>query len=195
MRVVVTTWNKYRWLMPTFLHFYDRNWPNNPYLTSFTSGAAPWLDGVIDHLESIEDDQVLLLMDDYILNAPVNTGMVAQAVNMCAGDVGCVQLSAREDACHPYFFDCGIEGFKEYPLDKPYSVTLQAGVWQREFLLRIMQRGETAWDVELKGSTRVSEYGKRVLSTTTPAMYYHPSGYMQKGKVVESVKQWTKENW
>jgi len=195
MKVVVTTWNEYKWLMPTFLHFYDKNWPDNPYFTSFTPGTDPWLDGVIDHLESIEDDQVLLLMDDYIIKATVNTGIVLKAVDLCVGDIGCVQLCSRENELQKYYTNCGIDGFREYPIDGLLPISLQAAVWQKEYLLNMMKRGETAWETELHGVFRTVKYNKRILCTNLLAMYYHPSGYMQKGKVVESVKQWTKENW
>lgn len=195
MRVVVTTWHKYKWLMPTFLHFYNKNWPDNPYFTSFTRGADPWMDTTIDYIESLKDDKILILMDDYILTTPVGTTIIQGAEGVCEDDVGCVQLAPRPTKFSKYYFDSGISGFKEYPLTEPYSVSMQATIWQREFLLDIMQRGETAWQFEVEGSKRVHRYGKRVLCVDSTAMTYHPCGYMQKGKVVKSVKQWVGENW
>ena len=31
MKIIVPTCDKYLWVMPTFLHFYKKNWPDSPY--------------------------------------------------------------------------------------------------------------------------------------------------------------------
>ena len=76
MKVVVFSCDKYSWLVPTFLHFYEKNWPDNPYqtelvteaieaegITTFCTGNLQWADRAIKYLESINEEIFLLLLE------------------------------------------------------------------------------------------------------------------------------------
>jgi len=207
MRVVVFTCDGYSWLIPTFLHFYRKNWSDNPYQTDFVTetreigdvstfytGGVPWTDGVIKYLESQEEEIFLLLLEDYIIEETVDTRRVKRAENLCGGDIGCVRLYPH-DKDSGFLFDTGIEGFREYPLDKPYSVSLQACIWQKEFLFEFLQKGKNPWQVEHEGSVCVQKSKKKVIWADISIINYRLGGYMRKGKVTKHVKQWVKENW
>ena len=207
MRVIVSTCDSYVWVTPAFLHFYRKNWPDNPYTTEFVTetievpeaptfcaGKLPWADRMITYLDSYNEDRFIFLVEDYIIREPVDTALVKRAVSLCVGDIGCVRLQPHDhQSC--YLIDAGIEGFKEYPLDKPYSVSLQVSVWQKEFFLEFIRKGENIWQTETEGSKRVHASKKRVLWADTPAINYAPRGYLQKGVVDKSIEQWIKENW
>jgi len=208
MKVVVATCNKYTWLAPIFLHFYRKNWPDNPYETEFVTetaevrcmptyqaGNLSWADRMAWYLNQYVGGVFLLLVEDYILTEGVDTALVKRAVDVCTGDVGCVRISEYNPLSRFLLPNGAISGFKEYPLDKPYSVSLQASIWQKDFFLDILKQRESVWQTELEGSKRVHTLGKRVLWSDTPAFTYVPHGYMQKGVVDENVERWTKENW
>ena len=133
-------------------------------------------------------------MDDYILKEIVNTDKVKRAESLCVGDIGCVRLYAH-DRDSQFLVDTKIGGFKEYPLDKPYSVSLQASIWQKEFFLEILQNGENPWQTEIEGSKRVYKSRKKVIWTDIPILIYRSGGYMKKGRIVKSEERWVKENW
>ena len=195
MKVAVFAYDKYEWLTPTFMHFYKKNWSDNPYKTDFvvTSGLS-WADYMLTFIDSLSDEPFLLILNDYIINRHVDTAIVKRAENLCAGDIGCVRLNAHDDlSCH--LCDMGIEGFKEYPLNKPYAVSLQISIWRKEFFLEFLRKGETIWMTELEGSKRVATSNKKVLWSDRPAFSYVPHGYMQKGVIDANVEKWAKENW
>ena len=205
MKVIVFSCDRYSWLMPTFLHFYRKNWPDNPYETelvtetikvkdvnTFCVGKLPWADRAIKYLESFDEETFLLLLEDYIINETVNTSRMKVAESLCDGDIGCVQLNPHNRLSH-FLLDTKIEGFKEYPLDKPYSVSLRSSIWQREFFLEVLKKGETAWQTEVNGSKRIQQDSKKVIWADTPIISY--GGYMGKGVVLKSAEQWVKENW
>lgn len=207
MKVVVFSCDMYLWLMPIFLLFYRRNWPDNPYqtelvseteevkgITTFCPGKLPWANRVIKYLESFNEETFLLLVEDYILNGTVDTNIVRKAESLCMGDIGCVRLHAYNYLSH-HLIDTGIEGFKEYLLDKPYAISLQASVWQKEFFLEFSRKGESIWQTETEGTKRVRNSKKKVIWTDLPAINYYPCGYMSKGVVKAEVAQWVKENW
>lgn len=207
MKVVVFTCDKYSWLIPTFLHFYKKMWPDNPYQTDFVTetkeiggvspfytGKIPWADGAIKYLESCEEQTFLLFLEDYIITRPINTDLIKKAEELCVDNIGCVRLNIH-DSWSRFLFNANIDGFKEYPLDKPYSISLQTAIWQKEFLLEFLKKGENIWQVELKGSKRVHDSKKRVIWSDIPIIIYQPGGYMRKGKIAKSVEQWVVENW
>ena len=214
MRVVVFTCDNYSWLIPTFLHFYRKNWPDNPYQTDFVTeteeigdvptfytGKIPWADGAIKYLESLKEETFLLLLEDYMISQTIDTNRIKAAEELCRGDIGCVRLC-------PYhtkkkilkliidsLIDSEIDGFKEHPLDKPHSISLQSSIWQKEFLLEFLQKGENIWQVENEGSIRIQKSKKRIIWADIPIIDYRLGGYMKKGRVVKFVEKWTKENW
>jgi len=207
MKVVVFLCDSYTWLMQYFLHFYEKNWPNNPYktefvtetkkiegVTAFYAGKIPWTDRTIKYLESYNEETFLFLLNDFIINKPINTNIIKKAKELCVGNIGCVRLNAH-DSWSQFLFDANIDGFKEYPLDKPYSISLQAVIWQKKFFLEFLQAGENIWQVEHGGSKRVHNSKYRIIWVDVPVISYHPSGFVRKGKVSKSVKQWVGENW
>lgn len=208
MRVVVFTCDAYSWLIPTFLHFYGKNWPDNPYQTDFVTetkairnvptfftGKIPWPNGVIKYLKSIKEKIFLLLLEDYVIKEKVDNDRMKQAENLCAGDIGCVRLNPH-DRLRRFLIDIEIDGFKEYPLDKPYSVSLQPAIWQKEFLLEFLQEGEDIRQVESESSIRIQKSKKKVIWADTPIITMpRAGGYMKKGRIHKAVEQWVKENW
>lgn len=209
MRAVVFTCDSHLWLMPIFLHFYKKNWPDNPYqvdfvtetkkikgINIFCTGKIPWADGAIKYLESLEEQTFLLLLGDYILENVIDTNRIKVAESLCSNDIGCVRLYAHDRESH-FLVNSNIEDFKEYPLDKPYSVSLQPSIWQKEFLLEILQKGENIWQTEVDGSKRICESKKKVIWSDVPILSHcnPPFGYMKRGKIRKSSEQWVKENW
>ncbi len=208
MKVVVPSCDGHSWLIPTFLHFYKKNWSDNPYQTEFVTetkeieghatfctGKIPWTDGIIKYLKSFNEETFLLLLADFILEETVSTDMVKRAESLCVDNIGCVRLIVHDRSCR-FLVDTGIRGFKRYPLDKPFSVSLQASIWQKEFLLEILRKGENPWQTEIEGSKRIQQSRKKVIWTDAPILSYHyPHGYLAKGEIVRPVEQWVKENW
>lgn len=207
MKIIVISCDKYLWLIPTFLHFYKKKWPDNPYQTDFISeveaiegqttfcpGKLPWATRLIKYLDSDNERKFLIFCEDYILKKKVNSHDIKRAEDLCVDDIGCVRLNAHDRESH-FLIDSMIKGFKQYPLDKPYSVSLQTSIWQKEFLLEFLREGENIWQTEIDGSKRICESRKKVIWSDVPILIYHACGYMQKGKIVKPVARWVEENW
>jgi len=221
MKIVVFTCDKYSWLIPTFWHFYKKNWQNNPYeiefvtetkklefgysifypgkilpnsVSIFYAGKIPWADRAIKYLKQSNEDKFLLLLDDYILNNRIDSSKVKIAEDLCRDKIGCVKLTVH-NKYSKFLIQSEIDGFKEYPTDKPYPISLQAAIWQKSFFLDILKEHETIWETEVNGSKRVQEYDKKIIWSDTPIIDYYSCGYMKKGKPVEEVVKWVEENW
>lgn len=207
MKVVVFTCDEYSWLIPTFWHFYRKNWKDNPYKTEFVTetkkldfgdsvfygGKIPWADRITKYLKQLDEDKLFLMLDDYILESSVDSYKVKIGENLCKDDIGCIKLSAKDEGLSRFLIDIGIKGFKKYPLDKPYSLSLQVAIWQKSLFLDVLKQGESIWETEVNGSKRMQNFHKQVLWSDTPAINY--GGYMNKGRPVEEVVEWIKKNW
>ncbi len=207
MKIVIFSCDKYLWLVPTFLHFYKKMWPDNPYETivvtetkklrgvnTFCAGKIPWSDRAAKYLNSIDDEKFLLFLEEYILNTRVDNDEIKRAENLCVNDIGCVRLHAY-NSWSSFLFDSKIKGYKEYPIEQRYSVSHQSSIWQRRLFLDVLKQGETNWQMETEGSKRFPRFGKRIIWKDVPIINYHPCGYMRRRKVVKSEEQWVKENW
>ncbi len=207
MKVVVFSYDGYSHVLPFFLHFYRKNWADNPYpteivtevddvpgMTVYKTGKLPWATRMLKYLSDLKEEKFLLLISDYILDKPTNTGWIKRAEALCNDDIGCVRIHERNHQSI-HLVNTGIAGYKEYPLDKPYSISLMTSIWQKEFFMEFLKEGENIWQCETEGSKRIINSKKKVLWADEPCISHHPHGYMAKGKVVESVADFVKENW
>ena len=204
MKVVILTCDNYDWIVPIFLHFYKKYWPEKPYETEiitesnhldgyvfYTKGVS-WSSGILNYLEQSSDNKFLLLMEDYIIKGPVNTGRVQLAERLCEGNVGCVRLNAPDKYYSRHTIESGTKFYKEYPLDKPYSMSMQAAIWQKQYLIELLRHKEDAWQAELAGSKRIASMkGRwRILWAKSAIIDYQSGGIMRKGQPELSVMKW-----
>ena len=212
MKIVILTCEKYTWMIPLFYHFLNKYWPHCPYKTEIVADAVPnldipfsphtdsvfytegvsWSSGILNYIKQSKDDKFLLTPEDYILKSPVNTDRVLEAEALCTGSVGCVRLNAP-DKYFVHTKDVNIKGFKEYPLDRSYSMSMQAAIWQRDYLIDVLRHGEDAWQAEIDGSKRLAVlmHKWRILWTTEAIWDYQAGGFMVAGRPRLDVVKWT----
>lgn len=203
MRIVILTCDKYTWLVPVFLHFVNKYWPDNPYPIDIIAEKEPvegkvfytqgisWSSGILNYLKQSKDDKFLLTPEDYIIESTVNTERVKLAESLCVGDVGCVRLNAP-DKYYKHTVNTDVKYFKEYPLDKSYSMSMQAAIWQKRYLFDVLRDKEDAWEAELKGSERLKRLKRKwkILWPKSAIIDYQPGGIMKAGKPRLSVMKW-----
>lgn len=209
MKVLIITCDKYAWLVPVFLHFYKKYWPDNPYETViitekkhidsdymvYYAGEASWSSEVLSYLRQSKEEKFILIHEDHLIRKKINTERVKIAEGLCEGDVGCVRLN---HAPHKYFnqhtIKTNIKGFKEYPTKRRFSFTMQMAFWQKQYLLDVMREGESAWENEEKGIARLKEMNSkwRILWPKFNIIDYPPRGLLRKGILQPPALRWAK---
>ena len=113
----------------------------------------PWSDRLLRSLAAIPERCVLVMQEDYFLDAPVRTDLVEECLRLVAGgEVGCVHLThfgarrGRRRAELPYLVDV--------PRISLYRVSTQAAIWDKEVLASYVRPDETVWETELLGTMR-----------------------------------------
>lgn len=172
--VLVLSCDKYADVWNPFFDFFFRYWKNCPYqvylganeisysregVTVLHSGKpASWTEDTRSILQQIPEKNIILLLEDYFLNGPANEQKLTE----------CIALLEREEAVFMRIACFPADHFSDYAYDKiadapwcgytrkeaPYRVNLQAGIWNREGFLNILEGVENPWQFEHNASKR-----------------------------------------
>lgn len=193
MRVIVTTCDHYHHVLKIFIHQFNKHWgQDQPVLIAGFSRPSyelpsnfsfhsigkiedypphRWADA-LDRTLSIMDDEVFtLLLDDYILTRPVNISAIRILYDYMVQFKDVVKIDLCEDRLYAQGVDLDydhagyIDLIKSMP-GSPYHMSLWPGMWNRTHLISILKPGESAQDLEVHGTTRLSHMQDlRVLGT------------------------------
>lgn len=176
--VLVASCDAYCDLWGPFFELFRRYWPDCPYpvylgsnfLTCARPGVGPltvgddvdWSTGFAEMLRRVEEPHVLVLLEDFLLSAPADTARIGRLLGyMTARAAACIRLMPVPGAPAPApdFGDAG-----DLPRGMPYRMSLQAAIWRRDVLLGLLRPGESAWQLELDGTSRTEALAAPFLS-------------------------------
>ena len=160
-----------------FVFFFRKFWPDCPFpvylivnklevrsrfIRSIRVGPdRGWASNMQEAIAQISTPYVLYLQEDYFLTAPVNraqlAGDIAYGVEQNAAAFCFYGRSQLERDFKPVNDRFGI-----VPDDSDGRTRCQATLWKRDFFASTLRAGETAWNMEARGSERTR--GQLVLS-------------------------------
>ncbi len=115
-----------------------------------------WSSNLLAALERIPQPYILYFQEDYFLTSLVRQEQLAKDlayVIEAGADSLCFRARSGPDAG----FEPLNERFGIVPLASDGRTRCQVTLWKRSALQSILQRGETAWDFEARGSARTQE--------------------------------------
>ncbi|HET6991917.1 MAG TPA: hypothetical protein VFJ43_11365, partial [Bacteroidia bacterium] len=184
--VLVLSCDKYSDAWNPFFKLFRKYWPTCPfpvYLGTNESGfdfagvnilhsgkALDWSSDTIAILGQIPQDYIILLLEDYFLEKPVDEEWLNECIRFTKEKNASFMriASFRKDHFSMYAFDETKENAKfgiSRP-DAPYRINLQAGIWNRTDFLQLITKGESPWEFEVNGSVRSVSSSKPVLGIT-----------------------------
>lgn len=136
--------------------------------------VSRWSDALINVLDNIADEVFILLLDDYYPVRQIDTYAVKMCYDYCQQFSYVIKFDLTTDRL---FSDGGGKfnfGYNTYNtlgyLDliksspgSPYHLSLWGGLWRRDLLKRVLIPGETAQQIELNGTSRLSQFGDEML--------------------------------
>jgi hypothetical protein len=136
-----------------------------------------YTNGLIPFFWNCGDDQVLWLLDDYWINKPVDhLGIMNLSKYMQSTVQPILRMDlTRDRECSYRCTDIGRYGgfdLIKSPKGTPYQMSLQAGIWDVQLLLRVLQPGWDPWEVELIGSGLVDDLDMVVMGTRNNPVSY-----------------------
>lgn len=113
-----------------------------------------WGEYIANYLRIFEDEYILFALDDYLLGKPLDQRIFDT-------------LLALMDKDHPVakLCVCTPQENEEYPITTQYSI------WNREYLISLLDRTTSPWDFEITGSRLFKQEGKKLL--WGPALSYY----------------------
>lgn len=163
-----------------FAFFFRKFWPDCPFPVYLITNqlrvrsrfilALPvgedrgWASNMKTALQQIETPRVLYLQEDYFLNGPMRSERLAVDMDYAfANDADAFCLRSRSEL-EPKFQPV-TDWFGIVPAESDGRTRCQLTLWRRDSLLAVLRDGETAWEMESRGSERTREM--KVLSYST----------------------------
>ena len=180
--VLVCSCDRYSDLLMPFSVLWRKFWPDCPFETVLVTETSPsaasdlcfdrviacgsggnWCSRLVQALGQIATPYVLMLCDDYYLEAPVDTSRILERLAQAqAFDAVNLRLIPNPKPSIPYR-----DGLLEYRKNTAYCISTLAGFWNREFLRALAEGRSSIWEFERYGSFAVGEETRPLLVTPT----------------------------
>lgn len=169
-----------------------------PSVTSITTGLpqgpSNWSEGLEIALNKIETPFVIMTLEDLFLNRPVKHNKVKEMLALMKADpdIGCLRLVPVPPGDIPVNEDVG-----KMSAHSRYRISTQTAIWRRDYLLKVLKKGESPWEFEHIGSERSNTIEGEVYATLRkPAdqrLVTHLNGIMR-GKMMRQSENFLKAN-
>ncbi|MFQ3548801.1 MAG: hypothetical protein SNJ70_03510 [Armatimonadota bacterium] len=131
-------------------------------------GRPPWGWCLIECLKSIEEDYILYLQEDYFVYDNINTEILYQLIdilsNVSWSHQDCSHIGLTHFGSHSPFHLTEFPMLWEIDRNANYRLSLQAGLWKKESLIKYINERDTGWNFEEIGSKRSRQYKERFLT-------------------------------
>ncbi len=119
-----------------------------------------WTDGLVRYLNTISEQHVLIMLDDYWIVRTIDTGGIQTLYSYMIERPELLRVDLTGDRlyaggvedveCYGHFDIISAQG-------SDYQMSLMPGMWNKHHLLSILQPNWTPWNVEMEGTTLVNE--------------------------------------
>jgi len=198
--ILVVSCDHYADLWPPFFRCFWKYWPDCPFPVYLGRGTAEFNDPRVRHvyagkdvsysdnllamLERIPEEWVIFWVEDRIISARVDTNRVQQLV-ADAQRRSAAYLKLIPEHPLAYGEKAGMLG--PVPKGTSYRVSMTIALWQKRSLRALLRRGETAWEIERKGSGRSNAQDAAYLALTPSQRRSPPIAHVHiiaKGKLL-----------
>ena len=145
-----------QFIVPASRYLVQKYLPFETHWLNYTGDTRYWSRAVKEHLETIPDKEVIFALDDYLIGG-FDEKVFKKAISVLSKTVQCVKLFHTNKAEH-----------------QGYPVTTQYCLWNKEFLIDLLEYTTTPWSFELEGSEIFKQLNVRSVYGY-PAIQYNTS--------------------
>jgi len=142
-------------IVPASRYLVEKYLPFETTFINYEGNVKSWSAFIADYFRQLDDEYVIFALDDYLISHPLDERAFAYALNSVDEQTVCIKLC-----------DCSEKDHQDYP------VTTQWCLWNREYLISILDRTGDPWSFEMTGSNLHKEGGK--VSLNIPCIRYDP---------------------
>ncbi len=185
--ILVTSCDAYLDIVGPFVALWRKYWPDCPFETVLVSETltsegfdrviltevdTPWSLRVVAALDQISTPYVMMLMNDYYLEAPVDTARFLRRLEQAKMfNAANLRLNPNPPGRTRFVPSTPVNNaaldLLEFPKNEAYCVTCQTGIWNREYLRGLAARNKSAWEFERFGSFMLEGETRPLLVTPT----------------------------
>jgi hypothetical protein len=120
-----------------------------------------WSECLLIALNSIENDVVLYLQEDYFLKAPVNVDKISKLYRIMINEnIDCIHLTPF--ASPGPFVKTKYEDLLELDKKASYRISTQAALWKKDVLISYLRKHESPWHFEIYGTKRAHRKNHKI---------------------------------
>jgi len=172
--VVVNSCDAYSDVWPLFFAAFKDRWPECPFplvvnteshdiavsglrasshVMAPDQRSSPWGARLLSTLKDLSSEYVLMLFDDFVLEAPVDGKAIDQCLEWMDGDpaISVFYLSNVPGSARPA---SDYQGFEAIPRLTNYRLNSAPALWRRQHLIELTRANDTPWIWELFGTSR-----------------------------------------
>ena len=153
---------------------------------------SKWSDALINVLDNVADDVFMLMLGDYLLVRETDTKAIQMIYDYMRQFQYVIKMDVTSDRLNS---DPGYFAYNNNTYDtlgyldliksmhgSPYHMSLWGGIWNRDLMKKVLIPGETAQQIELNGTYRLSQFGDDILVLGTRQMPLKHANIVQAGK-------------
>lgn len=200
--VMVLSFDKYSDLWPVYFDCAKKFWhvdiptylvtnekkPKFENIEVITTGPEiSWSRRARGAVNAIDAEYILLMLEDYYVTSEVTDQDICPLISFIERyDVDYLRIYPFPKMC---FKDAGEQGIHKVPEKSLYGVNLQASIWKKEYLLRLLDGGDfSAWEFEARQKNGVATQIQGKLYTVDYAPFEMVNGVLQGKWYAPSVK-------
>lgn len=213
--LIVSSCDKCCDLWQPFFYLIKKNWPDfnrKVYLCTDSKtfayegfdiacplrmpSGSTWSENLMTLLKGMDEEYVLLMLEDFWLKENVNEEQLNQCEEIMMSDptIGFICLVHQLDPSPDNPASEKYPNLIEYGRLTPYRVTTQAGLWRRDYLLRLLRIHESAWWFEMFGSKRSRKFAYHSFVVEKSVFSYDDGGVLFRGCYVEEYIKFFKDD-
>ena len=125
----------------------------NPYYKTICHAGSldVWTKRIRETLADINDNQILIMIDDFFIRQPVDTKRIEYLSQELKGNIAHLCFEKSWD---PNDIDTDIIGMKRRQHGSKWEVCLNCGLWQRDKLINVLSKNSTPWQIERRSDNK-----------------------------------------
>ncbi len=186
LSIYVSSFDDYADIWPVFFTRFFKHWPNCPFpvylgtvskthddarvLPLHAADHKNWSSRAIEHLQQVKSPYVLMMLEDFMLDCPVDSDLLSKLVAlMDRFDLHAIRLFPEPP---PALAMPGVPLIGFQGLGQLNRTSTHATIWRRESLLELIHPGESLWEFEVNGSVRSNRFAGGICGCWRPALHY-----------------------
>lgn len=146
--------------------------------------SVTWSQKLMDLLHIIPTENIIFMLDDFWLKAPVNTERLRVLMESFDTDKQIGHLNMIHESASALEPSEKYPDLVKFPKKRSYRITTQASLFRRDYLLQVLRARESAWEFEVYGSKRSARLSQEcyIIADGSPVVFsYDHGGVIRRG--------------